>query len=411
MHRFPFGPYLVSRVTKMQRILSPILNITRNLGAASCLLFLGSAGALSQDQAPSIHSINESISKSIASGEVAGAVTLVVDGQSTLHIGAAGYADVEQQTPLREDSIFWIASMSKPVTAACVMILVDERKIALSDPIDKYLPEMKNLRIQSNESVVITVEQVLNHTSGMSEVAKGTYGFATLKDAAEAYSKLPVLFPPGSKWQYSQTGINTAARIVEVVSGQTFSDFLQKRICEPLGMKDTSFYLSEVQLKRLSKSYNRVDGKFIETPISLLAGHSPTDTNRFPAANGGLFSTARDYGRFCQMLLNDGTLDGKTILSPAAVLTLRTPTTKDLTTGFTEGNAWGVGCCVVRKPQGATESLSAGSFGHGGAYGTQAWIDPVKKRAYILMVQRGNFPNADNSDLRKAFQAVAAQAR
>lgn len=393
----------------MKKTFSPMKTIAYNIGVVCSLALMGMPNLSGQDRHPSLHGINESISKFIAAGEVPGAVSMVVDEKSTLHVGVAGYADVESKTPLREDSIFWIASMSKPVTAACVMILVDEKKIALSDPIEKYLPEMKQLRTQSNEPVAITVEQVLNHTSGMSEVAKDTYGFQTLKEATDAYSKLPVLFAPGSKWQYSQTGINTAARIVEVVSGESFSDFLQKRICEPLGMKDTTFYLSESQLKRLAKSYNRVDDKFVETPIFLLAGHSPSDTNRFPAANGGLFSTARDYSRFCQMLINEGTLDGKTILSPTAVKTLRTPTTKELTTGFTPGNAWGVGCCVVQKPQGATESLSAGSFGHGGAYGTQAWIDPVKKRAYILMVQRGNFPNADNSDIRREFQAKAAQ--
>jgi CubicO group peptidase (beta-lactamase class C family) len=122
-----------------------------------------------------------------------------------------------------------------------------------------------------------------------------------------------------------------------------------------------------------------------------------------------LFSTAVDYAKFSQMLLGDGTIHGKVILSKAAATRLRTPSTGDLITGFTQGNAWGVGVCVVVKPQGATAMLSAGTYGHGGAYGTQAWIDPVAGRAYILMVQRANFPNADDSDVRKTFQSIAAK--
>ena len=127
-----------------------------------------------------------------------------------------------------------------------------------------------------------------------------------------------------------------------------------------------------------------------------------------PAANGGLFSTANDYALFCQMLLNNGLHKGVRILSEESVRKMRTPTTGDLKTGFTAGNAWGIGCCIVREPQGVSKELSAGSFGHGGAYGTQAWVDPVRKRAYILMVQRANFPNSDDSELRKEFQRLAA---
>lgn len=125
-------------------------------------------------------------------------------------------------------------------------------------------------------------------------------------------------------------------------------------------------------------------------------------------ANGGLFSTASDYGKFCRMLLNAGELDGTRILSPESVETMRTIVTGDLATGFTPGNGWGIGCCVVREPQGASDSLSPGSFGHGGAYGTQGWIDPTLGRVYILMTQRANFPNADASEVRRKFQQAAS---
>jgi CubicO group peptidase (beta-lactamase class C family) len=141
----------------------------------------------------------------------------------------------------------------------------------------------------------------------------------------------------------------------------------------------------------------------------ILLGKSPTSRDRFPAANGGLFSTAPDYARFCQMILNGGELEGRRYLKREAVEKMTTLQTGDLTTGFTPGNGWGLGWCIVRKPQGVSEVLSPGSFGHGGAYGTQAWIDPTKGRIYILMVQRANFPNSDASDVRRAFQKAAAE--
>ncbi len=255
----------------------------------------------------------------------------------------------------------------------------------------------------------MTVQQLLNHTSGMREL-KEPYAHPSLAAASLLYAKAGVQFPPGTKWQYSQTGINTAARIIEVISGLTFDEYTRRFLFEPLGMKDTGFYLTEEQASRLATSYRRTpEGVLEPASIFLLGGKAPTDRNRMPAANGGLFSTALDYAKFCQMLLGNGTFQRQRILSDESVLKLRTPNTKDLVTGFTTGNAWGVGVCVVREPQGATGMLSPGTYGHGGAYGTQAWIDPVQNRAYILMVQRANFPNADDSNVRKVFQDIASK--
>jgi CubicO group peptidase (beta-lactamase class C family) len=232
----------------------------------------------------------------------------------------------------------------------------------------------------------------------------------TLADVMPFYSDRALAFEPGSKWQYCQSGINSLGRIVEVVSGQTFPDFLEQRIFAPLGMRDTTFYLTEAQLPRLAKSYSLQNGVLSETPVGFLNGHSPTFQERYPAPNGGLFSTALDYGRFCRMLLNQGTLDQRRILKPETVALLSQVHTGNLKTGFTDGNGWGLGVCVVREPQGVTADLSPGAYGHGGAYGTQAWIDPLNDRVYILMVQRSNFPNSDASDLRRAFQHAATPA-
>lgn len=381
----------------------------KNLG------FAQEANAVVSSSIPNHHEIDRALEAFIAKREIAGAVTAVVEKDRVLHYGAVGNAKLgsaayPDSEPMTADSIFWIASMSKPVTGVCVMQLVDQGKLSLDDPVDRFLPEMAELKDDSGKRASITIAQLLNHTSGMRELGE-PYSSKTLAEASSQYAKAgPLHFAPGTKWQYSQTSINTAARIVEVVSGLSFDEYARKFLFEPLGMKDTGFYLTDEQAKRLAVSYTKNEpGTLVATPIFLLAGKQPTDRERLPAANGGLFSTASDYARFCQMLLGNGTNHGTVILSKAAVDRLRNPSTGDLTTGFTPGNAWGVGVCVVQKPQGATEMLSPGSYGHGGAYGTQAWIDPVAGRAYILMVQRANFPNADDSEIRKTFQSLSAK--
>jgi CubicO group peptidase (beta-lactamase class C family) len=374
-------------------------------GLLFCWPFL--AAAQDGKPLPVLTGVTEAMNALVEKQEVPGVVTFVATEKGIMHWQATGKADLEGDKIMSKDAIFWIASMSKPVTGLAVMILVDEGKISLDDPIDKHLPEMKSLAMADGKPTTITLRHILTHTSGMSEL-KDAYSCKTLAEAAEKYAKLPVQFEPGSKWQYSQTGINTAARIVEVVSGKTFDQFLEERLFQPLGMKDTTFYLNADQLPRLAKSYRKQpSGKFEPVPIFLLSGKSPDSRDRFPAANGGLFSTANDYGRFCRMLLGEGELDGKRILSAKGVETFRTVQSGDVKTGFTPGNAWGVGCCIVREPQGVTATLSPGTFGHGGAYGTQAWIDPVKKRVFVLMIQRSNLPNADGSDIRSAFQQAA----
>ena len=172
-------------------------------------------------------------------------------------------------------------------------------------------------------------------------------------------------------------------------------------------MNSTTFYPTPKQVARLATVYKKDGDVLIASKLPW--DFDPANVVHFPAPNAGLFSTAEDYGRFCSMLINDGAYGGRTYLSKAAVLSMRTVASGDLKTGFTEGNGWGLGVCVVREPQSVTAALSPGSFGHGGAFGTQAWIDPVKKVAYILMISRENFPNADNSDVRKKFQDAAVE--
>ena len=354
---------------------------------------------------PVIDAVSERMKGFVDAKEIAGAVTLVADGETILHLSASGLADVGKNLPMAADSLFWIASMTKPVTATAVMMMQDEGKLSVDDPVSKYLPEF------TGDKAGITIKQCLTHSSGLSDLTPiETKDPTTLKDLTPLIAAKPLQFPPGSKWQYCQTGINTAARVVEVVSGKAFPEFLQERLFDPLGMTDTSFYPGEKQVARLASSYNRTAAGALElASLRFLGGKSPTDKNRCPLANGGLFSTAGDYAKFAQMILRGGESGGKRYLKDESVKQMTRVQSGDLTTGFTPGNAWGLGWCIVREPQGVTAALSPGSFGHGGAYGTQAWIDPVKKRIYIMMIQRADIGNGDGSDIRREFQNAAAQ--
>lgn len=347
----------------------------------------------------------------ITAKEIPGAVTLVANAKGVLHLQAVGMADPAGKIPLRTDSIFWIASMTKPITGAAILMLQDEGKLSVDDPVSKYVPELGKLKTPSGAPANLTLKHLMTHTSGLAEAtAEESRVARTLSDLIPAYANKPMQFEPGSKWQYCQSGINTLGRIIEVVSGLPYEKFLDQRLFKPLGMKDTTFYVRNKQLARLVAPAKReTDGSLVETTIGLLQGKPATSTDRYPAANGGLFSTASDYARFARMILSGGTLDGKRYLKPESVKQMTTIQTEDLKTGFTPGNGWGLTWCVVREPQGVTASVSPGTFGHGGAYGTQAWIDPVKGVAMILMVQRSNFANSDNSPVRAAFQEAVAE--
>jgi CubicO group peptidase (beta-lactamase class C family) len=353
--------------------------------------------------------IRARLRKYITAREIAGAVTLVATPDRVIHLDASGHAALGPDEAMEEDAIFWIASMSKPILAVLLLMLQDEGLLSVDDPVEKYLPEFRKLRTADGKPARVTIRHLLTHTSGMGEITPAqARECKTLADVIPLYVAKPVAFTPGSKWVYCQSGINTGGRIAEVVTGEPLDKLLQRRLFGPLGMKDTTFYLTEKQLPRLAKSYRRTkEGDLEATDIRFLGGKSPTSRDRFPAPNGGLFSTAPDYGRFCRMMLRGGELDGTRYLKPETVKLMTTIQTAGLKTGFTPGNGWGLGWCVVREPQGVTAMLSPGTFGHGGAYGTQAWIDPGTKRVYILMVQRANFPNSDASEVRRGFQEAA----
>lgn len=363
--------------------------------------------------------ISAAMHSAVAGRDVSGAVTVVVTKDRVVHLKASGLANIAKHEPMRPDSVFWIASMTKPVTAVAILMLQDEGKLSVADPIAKHIPAFANLKTPSGQPANLTIAQALTHTSGLGEAdAAAARNARTLADLIPLFLAAPMQYEPGTKWKYTQSGINVAARIVEIASGMSFDAFVQQRIFDPLGMKSTTFYPAEGLSARLVTAYAKDKATGALQAVPPLSGFGVR--GRPPLGNGGLYSTGPDYARFCQMLLAGGTLDGKRYLSPAALKRLTTVQTGNLPTGFLQsaeyGNrganyGWGIGTCVLRTPhEGVAAMLSPGTFGHGGAWGTQAWIDPVRGAAYILMVQRSNFANSDASDVRRAFQQAAVDA-
>jgi CubicO group peptidase (beta-lactamase class C family) len=321
---------------------------------------------------------------------LAGAVTLVASKDKVLSHETVGYLDVASKTPMRPDAMFWIASQSKSMTAAAFMILLDQGKLSLEDPVETYLPEFKGLLVTVEQDELhallrkpahpMTVRNVLSHTSGMrfsSPVEKPTLDGLSLQVAVRSYAMMPLQFEPDSKYQYSNAGINTAARILEVVSGMPYEQFMQQHLFDPLGMNDTTFWPNPEQLSRLAKSYKPNAGKddLEETSIGQLS-YPLSDRRRQPMPAGGLFSTATDVAKFCQMILAGGEWGGKRILSESAV---RQMTSRQ--TGETLKESYGLGW-----------STGGGTYGHGGAFATNMSIDPKRHLITIYMVQHAGFP-------------------
>jgi CubicO group peptidase (beta-lactamase class C family) len=340
--------------------------------------------------------------------KLSGAVTLIADDHHIIQLSAVGQRDIERHLPMRTDTIFWVASMTKLMTSTGIMMLSDEGKLSIDDPVAKFIPEFAALKTPSGKPANLTIRQLMTHTSGLPEVPKEKlHEPRDLAELMPCFLNLPMKFEPGTRWDYCQTGINTLGRIIEIVSGESYENFMRERLFVPLSMKEATFYPTPDQISGLAVSYNYKDGHLEPTTIKLLPG-PVGDRNHYPAANGGLFCTAQDYCRFAQMLLNHGSLGGKQFLRPETVKQMTSNQTDDLpSVGFIPGSAWGLAFGIVQKPTGITEMLSPGTFGHGGAYGTQVWIDPVKNRIFMLLIQRADLPNSDASEFRAAFQEAA----
>jgi CubicO group peptidase (beta-lactamase class C family) len=343
----------------------------------------------------------------VGEGQIAGAVTLVATKDRVVHLAAVGKADLASGRPMEPDAIFRVASMTKPITATALMMLVEQGKLAVDDPVAKHIPAFTGQKLKDGSPArPVSIRDILTHTAGLATSPGGSVtSSASLEEISNAIGRLPLEFPPGSKWQYS-SGITIAGRLIEIASGESYADFLKRHIFEPLGMQDSTFQLTPQQARRLAVTYQPGKEKGLLEPVVI---PDPTQP-RTPNPSGGLYSTAADMARFYHAILSGGTLGGVRLLSEkttAEMLRIHTP---GITTGFTPGNGWGLGWCVVEKPQSITRLLSPGTFGHGGAWGTQGWIDPQRGLVFVLMIQRQGFGNSDGSDIRDSFTEAAVAA-
>jgi CubicO group peptidase (beta-lactamase class C family) len=371
--------------------------------------------------------------------EISGFVTLIERGGKVVDVFSAGQQDVEKKTPMSADTIFRIASMSKPVTAVAIMMLYEEGKFQLTDPVSRFIPAFQTMKVVSADGTTnarrqVTIRDLLTHRSGISYgfIDRGPVGEAyrkngvpdglstfdgSLAEAIDTLAAQPLVSQPGAEWHYS-LAFDVLGRVVEVVSGKPFDQFLQERMFGPLKMTDTSFVVADAKLPRFANTYVREgnDLRAIKDPETFggTLTYSPWAMYKGPkrhfSGGAGLTSTARDYARFTQMLVNGGELDGVRLLSPKTVELMATSHTSDLPAGAVSiggpGSSFGLGMRIVTD-LGASQSLgSVGMYGWTGIYGTSFWVDPKETLSGVLMIQR----NGGVAPVQNTFQTMTYQA-
>jgi CubicO group peptidase (beta-lactamase class C family) len=393
-----------------------LLLVTASYSAAAQVVRPESVGLSSER----LERITELMDRHIEAGSFSGAVTLVARNGRLAHLESHGLMDIEAEAPMRTDAIFRLASMTKPVAATAVLMLVEEGRIKLTDPVAKFLPSFADQQVAvirnggsggggfggpppEYDTVpaerAVTIVDLLTHTSGVmsgrvSNAASQELS-AQRNDVGVSYvdglGEVPLDFQPGSQWSYSAVGgFDVLVRVVEVVSGQSFDEFLADRLFEPLGMQDIFYWPDEAQRERLAKTYTG-------GPNGLRARPNPDSMSSpvYFSGGGGLMSTAEAYARFAMMLANGGELDGVRILSPRSVAFMGSAVIEEglpgLNTGFhpsrPRGEGFGLGVSVVSDPVARRSLVSKGSFGWSGFYGTYFWVDPQENLVALLMVQ------------------------
>jgi CubicO group peptidase (beta-lactamase class C family) len=383
--------------------------MTRFIPVLLTVLLMFSAGLGAQQpqfEEGRLAQIAQRMEQFVTDGQIAGAITLVATKDRVVHLAAVGKADLASGRPMEPDTIFRVASMTKPITATALMMLVEQGKLAVDDPVTKHIPAFEGQKLKDgNAARRVTIRDILTHTAGLATSPGGGNQDRSLVEIAQAIGRLPLEFAPGSKWQYS-SGITIAGRLIEIASGESYADFLRRHIFEPLGMKDSTFQLTPEQGRRLAVTYRPGKEKGLLEAVPFPDPTQPRTAN----PSGGLYSTAADMARFYQAILNGGSLGDARLLSANSVAQMTRIHTPGIVTGFTPGNGWGLGWCVVEKPQGVSRLFSSGTYGHGGAWGTQGWVDPQRGLVLVLMIQRQNFGNSDASDVRDAFTQAAITA-
>jgi CubicO group peptidase (beta-lactamase class C family) len=380
----------------------------------------------STERLPRIH---EAVARHIEAQDVSGAVTLVARRGRIVHFEAQGLMDIESKKPMLKDSIFRLASMSKPITAVAVMMMIEEGRIRLGDRVSTFIPEFKTMKVAVAKGTSmpvqmpafgrggppapppefdlvpaareITVKDLLTHTSGL--MSGGVSGAEQVKLAPRSPSdtlanyipklaQTPLDFQPGTLWRYSGLyGFDVLARIVEIASGQPYDQFLKQRLFDPLGMKDTGFAPTPERMARVATVYQRTPGGLQPAP-----GPNQLISGTYFSASGGLMSTAEDYLQFAQMLVNGGQLNGKRYLGTKTVELMTANHTGDMVNGQfgrpAHGMGFALGVQIVLDPVAADLRVSPGTYGWAGAYGTNQNMDPKEKMVSIIMMQGANGP-------------------
>jgi len=370
--------------------------------------------------------ITQMIQRRIAAGEMAGAVTIVARKGKIVHLDAQGVLDLESRKPVAKDSMFRVASMTKPVTGLAIMMMIEEGKVRLNDPVSRYIPEFKNLKVAVAQAAPggrgaaapapaapggrgaapnfytvpadreVTVKDLLTHVSGLASGAMSNSSIQNPTISRKPTDKLADYIPrlgasalefqPGSRWAYSaQAGFDALGRIVEIASGMPLDQFFRQRIFDPLGMKDISFWPSEQQWPRVASVYTRGAN-------GLQKNQNPNGMSSqvYFMGSGGLISTAEDYIPMGVMLANGGQLNGKRLLSPKTVEMMRAVHVSDTLPGRQLGEGYGLSVRVVNDHAKRGTLLSDGSYGWSGVYGTHFFVDPKEQVVGVLLVQTSN---------------------
>jgi CubicO group peptidase (beta-lactamase class C family) len=377
--------------------------------------------------------IGELMQRQIATKTFPGAVTLVARNGRIAHFETHGLMDLETQKPMQKDAIFRIMSMTKPVVGVAILMLVEEGRVRLNDPASKFIPELRGLSavVLNTDGRVspapsgsvaaplpgrtvpadreVTVRDLLTHTSGlMSGGASASSTNDVMPKAGETVAqvmprlkKVPLDFQPGTRWAYSpQFGFDVLLRVVEAASGMSFDRFARQRIFEPLGMKDTFFYLADGN-SRIATLYEQANG-------ALRKAANPAFMNgTYLSGGGGLFSTAEDYLQFALMLLNRGELNGKRLLSIRTVDLMATSFAPDTLPGRLAGEGFGLSVRVVDNPAARNTYLSKGSFGWSGAFNTHFFIDPEARVVGLFMTQIVGL--STRGEIRDDFETAVMQ--
>jgi CubicO group peptidase (beta-lactamase class C family) len=374
--------------------------------------------------------IHDTIQRHIDAHDISGAVTLVARKGQIAWFHSQGLMDIDANKPMQKDAMFRAFSMSKPVCGAAILMLLEEGKVRLNDPVSKFIPEFKGSMVAvmqdrpvnapANQPMYyrvpaareITIQDLLTHVSGLASGGQASshelgslidiVASRTLADMMPKFAAAPLDFQPGSRWTYSPlAGFDTLGRVVEAASGMNFDQFLRERIFTPLGMKMTAFHPGDDRWSNVVTAYHRADGSLTKTQ----------DPNRLQSKTyfsgaGGLVSTAEEYAQFALMLASGGQWNGVRLLSPKTVELMSSVFVPDTLPGRSPGRGYGLSVEVVSDPVAAGRRVSKGSFGWDGAYGTHFWVDPKENLIGVMMIQTDN----PNRQVDRDFENAVMQA-